>query len=118
MSYNPLNEIEDHPIDVSDEMLVKLKIFRMAEKFQLLPGVNLDAERERLTSNLNALIDCLSEGISANPTKLWVMSQFQEALQKVELEDTEAREHFGLALETVMEVLGIESSDGLLSLYL
>jgi Domain of unknown function (DUF4844) len=118
MSYDPLSEIEDHPISVSDEMLLKLTVFRAAEKFLSLPGENTDTERARLASHLNTLIDSLSEGISANSNKLWVMTQFQDALKKVEQEDTEAREHFGSALETVMDVLGVESSDGLLSFYL
>ncbi len=57
-------------------------------------------------------------GIEGNSTKLWVMRQFQIALERVEQEDTEARERFGAALEEIMEILDIESSDGLLAAYL
>ena len=33
-------------------------------------------------------------------------------------EGSEAREHFGMELEHIMDILGIESSDGMLSYYL
>ena len=46
------------------------------------------------------------------------MRQFQRSLVRVENEDTEGRDHFGTELETIMGVLGIESSDGLLTFYL
>jgi len=46
------------------------------------------------------------------------MKQFQRFLVKVEGEDTEGREHFGMEIEEVMDILGIESSDGLLAFYL
>jgi hypothetical protein len=36
----------------------------------------------------------------------------------VEGEDTEAREHFGMELERLMGILGIASSDGVLTHYL
>jgi hypothetical protein len=47
-----------------------------------------------------------------------VLKQFQESLEIVQEEDTEAREHFGMELERVMDILGIESSDGVLTHYL
>jgi hypothetical protein len=46
------------------------------------------------------------------------MRQFQAQLEPMFQEDTEAREHFGLELEAIMDILRIESSDGLLSYYL
>jgi hypothetical protein len=36
----------------------------------------------------------------------------------VQSEDTEAREHFGTELERLMDILGIASSDGVLTHYL
>ena len=65
-----------------------------------------------------ALVDRLLAGLSGNPQKLWVMGQFQPALAAMQTEDTEAREHFGMSVERIMDVLGIESSDGILGFYL
>ena len=46
------------------------------------------------------------------------MQQFQPTLELVETEDTEAREDFGEHLERIMDILHIESSNGLLNRYL
>jgi hypothetical protein len=87
-------------------------------KLTHLPGVDTTVERERLSKVLNALLDGLLAGIEKNPSKLWVLAQFQPALAQVQMEDTESREHFGMEIENIMDILGIESSDGLLSFYL
>jgi hypothetical protein len=68
---------------------------------RMLPGDDVDAERQRLSELLDTLVDRLIDGIEAHPGKRWVM-----------------REHAGMELETIMDILGIESSDGLLSCYL
>jgi hypothetical protein len=47
-----------------------------------------------------------------------VLKQCQESLEMVQHEDTEAREHFGMELERLVGMLGIESSDGLVTYYL
>jgi len=75
-------------------------------------------ERERLRNNLDNLVDLLIEGIEKNPTKRWVLARFQPSLAAVEYEDTEGREHFGMEIELIMDMLGIDSSDGLLTHYL
>ncbi|MGC4060729.1 MAG: DUF4844 domain-containing protein [Aquabacterium sp.] len=92
--------------------------FRRADKLAYLPCVDVQAEQDRLSELLNTLADELVNGISKNPSKLWVLSKFQHQLEKVWQEDTEAREHFGTELETLMDILSIDSSDGLLSFYL
>jgi hypothetical protein len=46
------------------------------------------------------------------------MRQFQPSLEAVRMEDTEGRDHFGTHIERVMDILHIESSDGLLGFYL
>ena len=67
---------------------------------------------------LNDLADRLLADIAKHPSKLWVLTEFQTALKLVEEEDTEGRDHFGMELENIMDILGIESSDGLLAAYL
>lgn len=118
MTYDPLTEVIDEPLNIDDRVIASLTEFRAREKLQHLPGVDTGIERERLLKILNALLDELLSGIETNPSKLWVLAQFQRALVQVESEDTEAREHFGMEIEHIFDVLGIESSDGLLSFYL
>jgi len=108
----------DEPLTVDDLALQALRDFRHEEKLTLLPGVDISNERARLTCKLNDLADVLLRDVERNPSKRWVMSQFQKVLDGMDQEDTEAREHFGMELEHVMDILGIESSDGLLTHYL
>ena len=98
--------------------LQELRAFRGKAKLDDLPGVDPGKERERLAAVLNELADALINGIESNPRKLWVMKRFQRFRARMETEDTEGREHFGMEVEQVMDILGIESSDGLLSFYL
>ena len=118
MTYNPLVEVIDAPLAIDASILNHLRDYRRRPKLVLLPGVDVTEERDRLENVLNHLVDRLIDGIEENPTKLWVLTQFQPSLESVEGEDTEAREHFGMELESVMEILGIDSSDGLLACYL
>jgi hypothetical protein len=118
MSYDPLSEVIDEPIDVDDSTVMKLQILKAVDKFGSLPGENTSEEKKRLSAILNDLLLRLIGGVQANPTKLWILAEFQQSLALVENEDTEAREHVGAELELIMDVLGIESSDGMLAAYL
>jgi predicted TIM-barrel enzyme len=119
MKYNPLSQVVDEPLQISDETVEKLSAFLQREpKLPLLPGVDVTDERARLSKIVNDLTDRIVAGIRAHPTKLWVLSEFQKALELIEEEETEGREHFGLELERIMDILDIESSDGLLAFYL
>lgn len=118
MNYDPLSEVTDEPLPVDQQIVQNLSEFRKSDKFNDLPGTNNQEERNRLSERLNALLNKLIEGITNNPSKLWVMTEFKQVLESVEVEDTEAREHFGNYLEQIMDILAIESSDGLLDFYL
>lgn len=118
MECDPISEVIDEPLFISEKSLLQLQIFRAADKFIDLPGVDTTEERERLSALFNELLDHLISGIEQNPSKLWVMKQFQLPLTAMGVEDTEAREHFGVHLERLMDILGIDSSDGLLNYYL
>ncbi|HWW69725.1 MAG TPA: DUF4844 domain-containing protein [Duganella sp.] len=118
MSYDPLSEVSDAPLEIDESTVIKLHILKMVEKFGSLPGENTAEEKDRLSTVLNDLLGRLINGIQANPTKLWVLTEFQRSLVLVESEDTEGRDHFGTELESILDVLGIESSDGLLGAYL
>ncbi len=118
LPHDPLADVVDEPLTIDATALKRLSAFRHRAKLLDLPGVDLTAERERLAEVLNELADTLLRGIEMNPTKLWVLAQFQRGLVQVQEEDTEGREHFGTELESLMDILGIESSDGLLAFYL
>lgn len=118
MTYNPLSEVIDAPLAIDATVIKHLRDYRHVPKLDYLPGIDVTEERGRLESIVNHLVDRLIDGIEENPTKLWVLTQFQSSLESVEGEDTEAREHVGTALESVMDILGIDSSDGLLACYL
>lgn len=118
MIYEPLSEVVDEPLIVNTFVIEQLRTFRHSAKLVNLPGVNVTEERERLAKMLDDLADRLLQGIEKNPTKLWVLTQFQATLELVEGEDTEGRDHFGIEIEAIMEIFGIESSDGLLTCYL
>ena len=118
MAYDPLSEVIDDSLTIDASVVEQVRTFRRAPKLMNLPGVNVTEERERLERVLNDLVDRLLNGIEENPTKLWALTQFQPSLQSVAGEDTEGREHFGMEIESLMEILGIDSSDGLLTYYL
>jgi hypothetical protein len=118
MTYDPLSEVNDEPLTVDANVLERLRGYRLTSMLTQLPGVDMSEERERLMKNLDNLVDRLLGGIEKNPTKRWVLEQFQPSLEAVETEDTEGRDHFGMEVEMIMEILSIDSSDGLLTHYL
>lgn len=91
---------------------------KQLEKFADLPGLEIAEEQRRCGAKVNELIDRLVDGIVQNPRKSWVLEQFVPTLRAACEEDTEARERFGRYFEQIMDVLGIESSDGMLTYYL
>jgi hypothetical protein len=64
------------------------------------------------------MLDPLAIGLPEAPRKSYVLSEFLEMLKAFEHEDTEEREQACTYCERVMNVLGIESSDGLLNTWL
>jgi hypothetical protein len=118
MTYDPLSEVVDAPLSVSDGVIRALTDLRGAEKFLELPGEDTTVERGRLTAIFNGALDRVISGLKSNPRKRWFMAQIQQALAEIADEDTEAREHFGMHVEKVMDIVGIDSSDGMLSFYL
>lgn len=117
MDYDPFEELIDEPLRIDKETLRKLVSLRDSEIFSELPG-SIPGEKEWLSGLLIKLINDLVSGIEENPSKGWVMQQFKPSLEELYGEDTEARDHYGDHLELIMDILDIESSDGILSFYL
>jgi hypothetical protein len=118
LARDPLDEVVDAPIIVNTGVLDSLVVFRDGRKRTDLVEAEPDDPSLDLSPNLNRLAARLLQGIAANPSKRWVMAQFQQSLAPVVSIDDEGRERFGTELKNVMRILGIESDDGLLGFYL
>jgi hypothetical protein len=115
---DPFEFVVDAPLFVVPQVRRQLRDWRDGPKLADLPGENPSPERERLALELVRLADRLLEGIEAHPTKFWVLKQFQQSLETLRDEDTEALEHVGNELERLMDIVGIADSDGVLAYYL
>lgn len=86
---------------IHENQIAQLRELRNREKFGDLPGTDTSEEMKRLSEVLDSLLDRLVSGIPENPSKAWVMGQFKLSLESVQMEDTEAREHFADYLEQI-----------------
>jgi len=117
MEYSPLLEVQDQILVITQSTLSELKSFKDSELFAELPS-SVPNEKQLLTKLLDSILDTIINGLLRNPSKLWVMETFLPVLEIMQMQDTEAKEHFGDHLEIIMDILNIESSDGFLSYYL
>jgi hypothetical protein len=111
--YDPITQVTDELLTVDEAMLDGLQAFRNGPKLAGLYG----PDRERLMKALNELSDVLLREIGANPRKAWVMVHFQKVL-KLAPPDAETCRHYGKELVRLMDIMRIQSSDGLLNYYL
>lgn len=63
---------------------------------------------------VDSLVDRLIRELPHQPRKAFVLTAFAHALARFPDADTEDREAMAGYLETIMDIVGIESSDGLL----
>jgi hypothetical protein len=103
MAEDPFHWVRDAPLFIVPRTLDALRAFRAG------PGVEDD---------VGAVADRLIAGVEAHPTKFWVLKQFQPLLQTVRDGPDATRERVGAGLRQLMDILGIERSDGLLAYYL
>jgi Domain of unknown function (DUF4844) len=106
-------------LKLSSEMLTELRMVRAREKF--LPGLYQPPSENVLlqaSAHVDALLDSLVVGLPDKPTKYYVLSEFSKTLEAYDSSDMEERERVCEYLESVMVILGIESSDGQLNTWL
>ena len=113
----------DQQIHVTEEMLAKLAELGAQPKYVAEPGTiynGLRPEPDRLKAEaqLNSLIQRLGDGLELQPSKKFVLEGFTITLAEFAATDTEDRERLCRYLEEIMDILGIESSDGLLNRWL
>ena len=118
MSSPDLALFDRFPLKVGPVAVQAIRDLRALPKFDDLPGMNTAEERRRCTALVDELLDRISSGIAKNPRKSWVLEQCLPTLVAATHEDTEARERFGPYLEQLLDILGIDSSDGMLNFYL
>lgn len=104
--------VHDAPLSITANTIQQLQALRQQAKFTDLPGEDTKAERDRNEGNLNELLDRIIAGISAHPNKRWVVLQMSPTVDKIYLEDTEARERFVDYLVQINNAVGILSTDG------
>ena len=112
MERDPLEGMADAPLFVVPQVLDALRAFSPA--FDGLP----EAQRARLSAEIDSLRSRLLDGIEGHPTKFWVMKQFQRSLEVVQDEDGATRKHFRAALENLMTIVGIDDRSGVIGHYL
>jgi hypothetical protein len=110
----------DQKLEVTRATFAKLTELRDRPKYVELPGTpynGLRPERARVLaeSQINELIDRLRDGLASNPSKKFTLKEFAKTMREFASIDTEDREQLLRYLEEIMDVLGIDSSDGLLN---
>ncbi len=118
LARDPLDAVVDSPIALDAGTLDSLKAFRDGRKGTDLVEAEADDPSLDLSPNLDRLAERLLQGLADNPTKRWVMAQFQQSLMPVVRIDEEGRERFSDELANLMRLLGIDSDDGLRRYYL
>jgi Domain of unknown function (DUF4844) len=114
--------LDDHELKVTSEQIEQLRVLRMHRKFIYEPGTLYsdapnELERARAELPLNQLLDRLVVDLPQNPRKSFVMSAFKDALRQFNGFDTEEQERMGRYLVEIMDILGIESSNKLISVW-
>jgi hypothetical protein len=102
---------KDQPLKIDANVLDQLQALRAHAKFE---AASVDVG-PRLAEHMNELIDRLIANLALNPTKAYVLAEFTCTLKSFEREDSEDQDAALQYLENIMDILQIESSDGLLN---
>jgi hypothetical protein len=113
----------DEVLRVPPDAIAKLEKLRAEPKFQaeaggMYTGVHDAAQRERAQRVINGLIRSIEDELPEKLTKQFVLAEFTIALHALDLSDTEDRERACVYLESIMDCVGLDSSDGLLNTWL
>jgi hypothetical protein len=111
----------DQALILTSVVFDRLAALRSAPKFQeelLYPGAPTEEIRKSAEFAINKMLDRLNSGLPGSPRKSYVLSEFLEMLEAFDGQGTEEREKACAYCERVMDLLGIESSDGVLNTWL
>src|SRR5688572_3056811 len=110
--------MSDQTLNITPEVLQQLAALRAELKFQkedFYPGAPTEEIRRRSENAVNTMLDTIRSELSRSPQKAYVLSEFLVMLAAFESADSEEREQACSYCERVMEILNIESSDGVLN---
>ena len=107
-------------LEITEDTLAGLRELRGESKFHedpasFYPGAPDETIRARCETRMNDLLDRLIAGIHEDPTNGYVLEEFRSSLALFDQEDSEERDRTLLYLERIMDIVGVESSDGLLN---
>ena len=117
---------------INDEVISLLNKFKELRKFDPIEfqvdgfdhplmeyvGAPTEEIRKRCEKLINDLVSELMEGLPLNSNKTFVLDMFKKHLENFRDEDTEEREQATGYCEDIMDILLIESSDGVLNRFL
>jgi len=111
---------EDKALRVTDGEIAALELFHSEKKFTvdssvMYPGAPDESTRLRAENIINNLANRLIQGVKNNPSKAYVLNQFELSLKELQGYDSEERDRASLYLEDIMDILSIDSSDGTLN---
>jgi hypothetical protein len=113
----------DDPLHVTPATIERLRMLKPELTFgpdqkTFYTGVPDPADRAIGDAAFSQLVDILLANLVRHPSKKFVLQQFKLALSKFSSADTEDRERAASYCEKIMDVVGIESSDGVLNRWL
>lgn len=111
---------EKQTLEITDSTVIELRNFLAQKKFiedfsLMYPGAPDESVRASAELIINNLASRLIMGVTDNPTKAYVLGQFKLSLNQLESYDSEERDRALSYMEGIMDILNIESSDGLLN---
>jgi hypothetical protein len=121
--WRKLRPSPDQKLEVSTHTISELSELRIREKYKgvvdtIYNGMRPESSRVQAEAQLNGLIDRLRDNLPLKPSKRYVLAEFTVTMAEFRGIDTEDREQLLRYLEEIMDILGIESSDGLLNRWL
>ncbi|GJL98608.1 MAG: hypothetical protein DHS20C07_02880 [Methyloligella sp.] len=110
--------VTEQKLIITNTVILKLQILRQEPKYYEVPdtsfnGMSPETLRRLSEIQLNKMIDNIIHGIASKPLKRFVLQEFKITMNQFEPTDTEDRERFLGYLEEIMDIVGIESTDGL-----
>ena len=107
-------------LKIDEGTISSLERFRAKKKFTentgaFYPGAPDEETRLAVELIINDLASRLISGLRENPTKKYVLGEFEVTLLQLEPYDSEEADRSLLYLEEIMDVVGIRSSYGLLN---
>jgi hypothetical protein len=108
---------------INEQVLHELEVFKSMKKFledteSFYPGAVSEDIRTELETKINSLLFSIINNVKSNPKKSYILNEFKNLLIHCNEYDTEDREQICVYLEKIMDILNIQSSDGLLNIFM